>query len=356
MLRSVVAGLAGLLLVPAAAGATNLLGWQNALAAYAKNPGGQARRLLDLDRGPGSDLPPHVRLLLADAAVRTGRLDVAEAHFEKVVAADPGEPWTGWAQLGLGWIASARGETDAARRRFLDALDAPASRLTARLALALAVAPNDPVAARTLLDEADRTPGAGAAHHDAVLLALGYTAYWEGDYDRAEATFTTLVDRTPNGPLADDAAYGAAWSRARRGDRAGGVAALRALAAVRSSRGGHVPDDLLDLAPRALVADAMRRHRRSPLLVPDGQMLAFLDGDGGRLARAALARLEVSEAVDTPPTFRPSMSTRRRPMHGVVPSEAPQDDARHPWRWALLGTIAVATLVAWRLVADRSPR
>jgi prolipoprotein diacylglyceryltransferase len=268
-------------------------GAMEALVAYARDPVRNRRGLRRLERGGTEGLPPVLLIAMADARLRSGQRRAAAGLFEQILAREPGEPWASWARLGLGWNALVAGDLDGARPH-LGAIAASGGRPGgfAMLLVALIDASDGrPVAIESLrLLAAD--PARPPPLREAARLGSAYARYWAGDFAGAQAAFEMLARERPASRLADDALYGAAWSRVRTGDRDGGRTALAALAGDRPVRGRSVSEAIVNLDPRALVRAGFERYRRGPLRPPEDQVTELLDGDGRRIAREALRRLD----------------------------------------------------------------
>src|SRR5262245_39473249 len=79
--------------------------WRKALQAYAAAPRANRRALLGLEKSGTEGLPAVALLALADAHLRSGERRAADRLFARVIEEDAGDPWTGWAITGRGWIS-----------------------------------------------------------------------------------------------------------------------------------------------------------------------------------------------------------------------------------------------------------
>jgi hypothetical protein len=299
------------------------------LARYMQDPRRGRRALLRLGRRERGGLPPPLLLALADARLRQGRHAAARALFEEVAYGTATGPWDDWAALGLGWIAVLEDDTATARRHFARVAEGGSpSRPIATLLLVMLDAEGGTRASQeatleALADDPDAAPGI----RQVAALALGYLAYWDGDYELAAAAFDHAALVMAGSRLWDDARYGAAVARWHAGDETRALAELRALAHVMSPVAARerATDALLDLERRAIVESAIARSRRQPLRVPEEQVTALLDRDGPALARARLAAL--GEIVPAPAIGRDA-----RPIRSAAPARteiapAPPGDA-----------------------------
>lgn len=267
--------------------------WKEALTSYAENPFRNRRALLRLRREHPHALPPLYLLALGDAALRARRYEAAGRQFEAAIDRGLGEPWVGWARVGLAWIALAREEYPEARRQFEAVAESAASPSVAlaRHAVALldAAAEQEGIAAQFEAVAADEE--AAPDIRRAARLGRAYAFYWQEDYARAAEAFEAFSVSPDVGSLWDDARYAAAWARLRAGDRDAAEAALTTLAAGRDRRSRAVPRALVNLEPQAIMRAGFERFRHGPLDAPEAHLARILDGDGYALAAAALRRL-----------------------------------------------------------------
>lgn len=336
--------------------------WLSALQEYARDPVHNRRALHRLRRERQENLPPVALLALADSRLRSGNRRAAARLFEQVLARGPGEPWAGWAELGLGWIALAEDDSVRARQRFerVAAGSAP-SRGVASLAIGLIDLDDGMTeAAMERLDGLANDSEAPPSLRQAAALGVAYTWYWAGGYREAVDAFGRASLVVPGGRLWDDGRYGAAIARWHAGEREPALVELRALGRMPSPA---APDDgfateALDLEPGAVIRAGLARYRRLPFRTPEDQVVSLLDRDGPALAREELRRR--GEEVETPP---PAIRRARRGRrHTVQATPARELEVAHahpggglpalesrPWLIALvvvLGCAAAALL--WR--------
>jgi tetratricopeptide (TPR) repeat protein len=209
-----------------------------------------------------------------------------------VLAQNPGPPTAGWAEIGLGWAALARGDLETARAHYAQAPeDGGSAGLAAMMTGMIDAATGDPAAVAGRLEQMVADPATPPRLASMLGLIAGYARYWSGDYEGAAKAFAAVAAADPEGPAADDARFAAARVQAALGDREGARAALREMsdAAKRPGPGGPVGGGLIDLDPRAMLRASVRRYRHSSL----SQVLdavSLLDGDGRVLAGTALRR------------------------------------------------------------------
>jgi hypothetical protein len=334
----VVAWTAGVPEAPAQTAAPTDAEAARVLGDYLVDPLQNRRPLLDLARQSGSVQTAPMQLALADAYLRGGQPGAAAKILTALLDGNPDPQWAAWAELGLGWIWLATGD-DARARGYYELAAAGAWRADVGMAMVALLDARDGASgeAADVLNQIAFTPTAAPALRQVARLGAAYAYYWGRDYEAAVSAFTTVRAEFPEGPLADDGRYGAAWSRVRLGDRATALGELRELAQMRSlgERPGRVTDGLVDLEPHAVLRATVRRYRRAPIGNPEQQLVALLDADGGALARAALRRLERSDKADergtevadgaNDPATAPSgddRSARSGPGHGVVGESA----------------------------------
>ncbi len=279
--------LATLSLVPAAP--SMAADWNQALTTYAENPFRNRRALLRLRREDTHELPPLYLLALGEAALRARRYDAAGRQFEAAIDRGVGEPWVGWAHVGLAWIALAREQYPEARQQFEAVVGTPASPSAglARFAMALLDAAADEPGTAAQFEAVAADEQAAPDIRRAARLGLAYAAYWQEDYARAAAAFEAFAVSPDVGTLFDDARYAAAWARLRAGEREAAETALATLAAGPGGR-GTAPRALVNLEPQAIMRAGFERYRRGPLAAPEQHLARVLDGDGYALAAAAL--------------------------------------------------------------------
>jgi tetratricopeptide (TPR) repeat protein len=266
---------------------------------YALDPALHGDALLGLAGNRVAEVPPQMRLIVADAALRAGKGALAQAYLLGALEADLGEPWNGWSRLALGWLALSQRDLDEARLWFDRAAAEPSpTQQAGRLGLALVTASRQDGGATGLFDEVLRGTPPNDALHDAAALGAAYGRYWSGDVAGARAAFDELAKRAPNGRFSDDARYASAWMDVHLGDTERATAALRELAGPHEvTEDSRVRTPILNLESRALVREGTRRYQQSRLAPPEQQLANVLDGDGGRMARAALLVLESPDAT-----------------------------------------------------------
>jgi len=295
--------------------------WQQVLQDYLRDPVRNRRAILAL-RSERQRLPPMFVLALGDAALRAGRQRQAVAYFSEVLERGADQPWAGWAELALGWIATLDDDLGTAHLHFAAVVDtAPQHAAAATLALGLVAGAEGNPRARELFDGVARDARFDGDTQQAARLGAAYARYWAGDYVGATAAFERAASGDPAGRFADDARYGAAWSLWQVGEYDAARARLEELAGeavLPEAKSGASPG-LVDLQARSLVRAGARRARRAPVRPPDQQILALLDGDGAQLARAALAWLATEPRVATSAPVVPS----RVDTPAVAPNAAP---------------------------------
>src|SRR5262249_46094476 len=152
----------------------------------------------------------------------------------------------------------------------------------------------------------------GTVMQDVARLGVGYAYFWAGDYVRSENAFAHVG---AEGRFADDAEYGAAWSRFRAGDEARARTSLAqvaarprtplARAAPAPTTGGRPRPShkLVELQPSAVLRAGLQGYRTLHVATDEMWLADMLDVDGHRLARAAL------KLVDRSARAKPSAAT-----------------------------------------------
>jgi hypothetical protein len=355
-----------LLLVPAPSSAAPPPGelpdeWKHALMDYAADPARNGRALRALRRENPEGLPPLVLFALADQRLRAGNRAAAARLFETVLSLNPGEPWTGWAALGLGWVEATK-SPERARERFaaLARSSSPSGPL-ARLAEAfLDLRAGEMAAARRGFEEVAARRGVSPALAQVASLGTGYTRYWDGEYRPAAEAFDLAASGFPDGRLTDDARYAAAVARWRLGLRSDATAALRDLADVSGSSGADdaSPRAVLWLERRALIRP-VGAFRRTPFRVPEDRLIVLFDRDGAAMARGFLTargdpamearRVRLARPVTMAPSPSPVRAVAPAPARSTKPaatSPVPGPGSR-PWLAAVGALLAMGLLWAW---------
>ncbi len=294
---------------------------EQAIANYVRDPNGSGRQLLEAARQErAGELNPIHELLIGDAASRAGLYRTAAAWYGDVRDRGTGPQLTGAAEFGLAWCALGRGGFDEARDHLAAAVAADvAQRPTADFATAL-------------LDAAEGGAGAGAtvaaSATDPVLgeaapLVEAYARYWAGDVQGAAETFMAFAIAHPDSRFTDDALYAAATAKRGAGREAEALDDLHALAGDGHGR-GRVSLRLMELDPRAVLREGMRRDRDLPIRTVSRRVADLLDGDGVRLAQAAL---ESADGDEPAPLAAHARAHHHRP---VLEPERPADDGARP--------------------------
>ena len=330
------------------------------ISAYMRDPNRHRAAMLALARRSDVELPPTVALMAADAALRSGAAQTAVRRFDRALASGLQDPWLGWTRLALGWIALTREDLPESRTQFGMAVQSPPSRPAAHLAIGLLDASERVSVAAEEFAAVVNDGAADPLLREAAGLGEAYARYWAGSHDEARMGFLAIAARNPDGPFADDARYAAALMAVHTGAWSDALAELTELSGLPPGARGRegTRRDLLNLEPRALVQAGIHRYRRGSLAPPDRQLAKLLDGDGVRLARAALtwvADLEERGAPPRDPLTRPwsPQPVSDAPIVGAAP-RAPVARAepvatmpvrpRAPTSWR--GTAIVVLLVA----------
>jgi tetratricopeptide (TPR) repeat protein len=349
---------------------------QDAVAAYLRDPGGNAKTFLDATRQQGGEVSPLQALLLGDAAIRAGRYRTASEFFMAVQDAGLASA----AELGMAWAALGRGQLGDAYEH----LSAAGSRDQSLqpmtdFAMAMVAAANGSPDGPSALAAAEAQGSIDPALREVAPLLNAYARYWSGDAAGAAAAFTAFAVANPDSRFTDDALYAAAQAKLRAGRDDEAQADLEALAGDQPSK-GRLSSRLIALDGRALLREGMRRDRGRPTRLFPRRLADLLDGDGVRLAQAALATRGAHDPTDataggetpaagaghtshvgapeaghasSPPSGvtagAPGTPARPAPQESATPSRA----AQFPWT-ALFAIAGLLLLVAlWWLARGR---
>src|SRR5262249_43693195 len=236
-------------------------------------------------RQQGGNVNPIQALLLGDAAIRAGRYRTASEFFMAVQDAGLASA----AEIGLAWASLGRGRlTDAYAHLSAAGELAPDLRPTTDMAMAIVAAANGSPGGRAALAAAVAQNGIDPAFREVAPLLDAYARYWGGDAAGAADAFTAFAVAHPDSRFADDALYAAAQAKLRAGREDEAQADLESPAGDQPSQ-GRLSSRLVALDGRALLREGMRRDRGLPTRLFPRRLVDLLDGDGVRLAQAALA-------------------------------------------------------------------
>src|SRR5262245_7492723 len=263
---------------------------QAAFAAYLRDPSTNAKAYLDAIRDESGAVRPLQALFLGDAALRLGRYRMATDVFEAV--RDTGDPAVAsLAEIGLAGTALGRGRLSDASEHLAAAGELnPGLRSYTDVAVALVDAASGAPGGREELAAVALRPDVDPEFRAIAPLLDAYSRYWAGDAAGAADAFTAFAVAHPDSRFADDALYAAAQAKLRVGRDAEAQADLEALAGDRRSA-GPVSSRLVALDGRSLLREGMRRDRGMTIRNLPQRIADLLDGDGSRMARAALAAL-----------------------------------------------------------------
>jgi TolA-binding protein len=348
---------------------------QQAIEAYLRDPNSNGRRLLDAARQETGELNPIHEILIGDAASRAGLYRTAAIWFADARDRSIQPQVIGAAELGLAWSAFGRGGLDEARDHLAAAVGADATlQPTSDFATALLAAAEGTADARSLSAKAAAT-ATDPTLREAIPLLNAYSLYWSGDMLGATVAFTSFAIANPDSRFTDDALYAAAVAKQQTGRDTEAREELEALAGDGHAR-GRVPTRLLELDPRAVLREGMRRDRERPFRPVLRRVTDLLDGDGVRLAQAALEKrgddaqepgprtkhhhhaAVAQSATDTTPSDAATAPTeaatgsapvRRTQTPGTT---APARDHRFPW--STLAVVVLFAVVGSYLLARRA--
>jgi hypothetical protein len=346
--------------------------WTAALTTYAQDPRRNRRALLPLRREDPKALEPLHLLALGESSLRSRRYAAATRWFDQVIDREPGEPWTGWARIGLGWIALAQEDYAGARQQFALVADTStaASAGLGRYVVALLDAVNDQPDAPAQFEAVAEDGALPPEIRRAARLARGYALYWQEDYAQAATVLDRVLTTVDVGTLWDDARYAGAWARLRAGDRPAAHAVLTSLANGPGRR-QPVTNALVNLEPQAVMRAAFERYRRAPMGPPESHVAIMLDGNGYALAAAALRGFGRGDSRLPPEPLTyvrtrlhqrtdrgdgaPSRERPHRAPAAKRPAPAPAPSA--PWARVVAGMsllVLAASVWAWRATRRRA--
>src|SRR5581483_1515345 len=306
-------------------------------------------QMLRIDPRTWRTLPPAGSIVLADALVRRGEVLKAKRLYRQVLAqtTDEDVAWQMGARSGLGWIAVSQGDLDGVRRYFPDdAGDERAGAPLARVLVALVDAADGRAGAPDRLAALSRDPDVGPQLRDVAALGVVYAHLWARDAGRARRAFEDVRD----GRFADDAAYGAAWSRHVAGDDARATAALRELSGqTPTAPRRRLSAQLVRLEPAAVLRAGLQRYRQLHVGTEEAWLAEMLDGDGAQLARAALRIISrPASAVSSEPDRGARAGERAAPgrQASAVAHQDTRPSAENDSSWVLAMAAGVVLAVA----------
>jgi len=347
---------------------------QQALRAYLQDPAANAKAYLDAIRDESGAVRPLQALFLGDAALRLGRYRMATDVFEAV--RDTGDPtFSSLAEVGLAGAALGRGRLPDASEHLAAAGELnPGLRSYTDVAVALVDAASGAPGGREELAAVALRPDVDPQFREIAPLLDAYSRYWAGDVAGAADAFTAFAVAHPDSRFADDALYAAAQAKQRAGRDAEAQADLEALAGDRRSF-GPVSSRMVALDGRSLLREGMRRDRGMTIRNLPQRIADLLDGDGSRMARAALAAraregaIAADDAVTGAGTHGSAHETesaptdesgalpagagagtaRERPVDGTTaaPAGSAERPARFPWATVLTIAAFLAALGLW---------
>jgi tetratricopeptide (TPR) repeat protein len=299
---------------------------REAISAYLRDPGANAKTFLDAARQQDGEVSPIQALLLGDAAIRIGQYRTASEFFMAVNdagLAHAAELGMAWASLGRGQLTDAYGHFDAA-----GSLD-PALRPVADFAMALLTAASGSPDGPAALAAVEAREGNDQAVREVAPLLDAYSRYWSGDDAGAADAFTAFAIAHPDSRFADDALYAAAQAKLRAGRDDEAWADLEALAGDQPAK-GRLSSRLVALEGRALLREGMRRDRDRPVQLLPRRLADLLDGDGVRLAQAALAARRPPEPDATVAGGAPAVASERAAPRATDEAAAETGSPSHP--------------------------
>jgi tetratricopeptide (TPR) repeat protein len=349
---------------------------QQAIIDYLRDPNSNGRRLLDAARQETAEVSPVHEILIGDAASRAGLYRMAATWYADARERSVGPQLTGAAEFGLAWCALGRGAFDEARDHLAAAVAADAAQQpVSDFATALLAAAEGTTDARGLSAKVAAT-ATDPTLREAIPLLNAYALYWSGDMLGAAAAFMSFAIANPDSRFTDDALYAAAVAKQQTGRTSEAREELEALAGDGHAR-GRVPMRLMELDPRAVLREGMRRDRERPFRFAPRRVTDLLDGDGVRLAQAALEDRgeeaqdpgrptkhhhrapDAQPAADAAPNAAapPSQTaTGSAPVRRAEPRDTPAPAPAHEHRfpWSTLALVVLLAGVASYLLARRA--
>jgi hypothetical protein len=329
----------------------------------------------------GTTIPPMGLLAIADGFLRAQRPRAAAEVLAEAVRRSEEPVVRGTAELLLGWIALATGDTAAAREHSSRLTDGEGSwgALVASVLFGLAAASEGAGhEAFEVLHEVMNDGSTSESLRAVAALGSGYALYWERDYAAAADVLRRAAGTFSGTPIGDDARYAAAMAEYRAGSREIALEKLRDLAGADGEQGtSRAPKHaLVALHPRAIFRESLRSYRGARLVPPDEQIVSIFDLDGRALARAALAQLSgdsnrkpilgsgghsppatqsdsFAEPIPVSASAGTSTPAANRTTAGHLPGNAEPAGTRW-WLWTFLALVAlVLTTLRRRHAATR---
>ena len=350
---------------------------QEAIVAYLRDPNSNGRRLLDAARQETGELNPLHEILIGDAASRAGLYRTAAIWFGDARDRTIQPQLIGTAELGLAWSAFGRGIFDEARDHLAAAVGADAGlQPTTDFGTALLAAAEGTADARSLSAKVAGT-ATDPTVREAIPLLNAYLLFWSGDMMGATAAFTSFASANPDSRFTDDALYAAAVAKEQIGRDSEAREELEALAGDGHAR-GRVPTRLMELDPHAVLREGMRLDRDRPFRPVLRRVTDLLDGDGVRLAQAALEKRGDDEqepghrakhhhhapvaqaATDATPsdaaTAPTETATGAAPVHRTEApaTTAPSPPRDHRFPWSTLAVVVLFAVVGSYFLARRA--
>jgi hypothetical protein len=348
----------------------------DAVAAYLRDPVGGSSALLAATQGqPSEALGPMITMLVCDARMRRGHLDLAWSLASDLRRHAPEPGTVALADVILALVLIMRGNLGEAIVH-LDAATAANPGLHGDVDPAigmLAAIRREPDGMARFTRSIGQS-GADPAWHEMAPLLDAYARYWNREAADAGAAFTAFAVAHPNSRFTDDALYAAARAKLRAGLVDEARAELEDLAGD-GPRPRRVSRRLLALDGHAIVADGVERDRTRSVRSLSRRMTDLLDGDGVELARAALARLRrrdddapetapgpnQPETGSDPPTARSGEPTSPTapgppPPRGAEAAAAGSVSPTHWLMWTALGLVVLIAIVLWRAASRRPGR
>ena len=340
--------------------------WAEAIEGYQRDPGAYRARLLALGREAGAPLPPPIQVLLADAYLRGGQVDAAEALLQEALKSNPAPPWDVFAKLGLGGASMMRGDPAGAEVYFAEVASAPepSSQIFGNLGLGHALLASDrPMDAKAAFDAAGANKVVDEQFRQAGQFGSATSLYAAGDYKAAAEAFDALAASDPKGQIGLDARYAAARARLAMGDRSAAISALKGMESrcAKEKTSGRAPRTLRNLDGRAFSRAWIRNYQRMGWYEALGRETTMYTIGGCDLARSTLRQIQAADAGSGPavrPASAPAAGTVQQVavpalQNPSAPGEAPKAaDASGSGRgwlaWVAVGVAVVSITLVLR--------
>ncbi len=315
--------------------------WREVFDVYAEDPNAAAEQVIELGKKGIDGYPPSVPTVLGDAYLRQGNYGAARRMFLRVLQdpsagsqMGPGKaPIASHAELGLALSAVGAGKLADAREWFAKASAAGGDlgylATLGHAQTAIALGRHDE--GLEILEAMSEAEGVEDALVEASRFAAANALLDGGDPAAAAEAFQSLADDS-TGPNARDAAFAAAWARAKAGERDAAFEALTVLTEECPEREeGDEPRKVSraerELDPTAVLQAWVRNYREQSFGMYDSGPAAALSLHGCDLAVETVAVFEevvpVAAVAPVEEPAPPSPAEEVLPVAGDAGGSAP---------------------------------